>query len=213
MAAISHAAGPEWAYLTALTRSTGTTTDLDSLFFNVIIERAKPDSIIETKVLNLQTLIIKHDQRYGPHDVTRFCFARFRRLTGTGDLDLFFYEGSTKNGVAISDEPAFQRLLLAVHHLGLGAPSSPSEHVSAPPVLKFYARPKPPGKIHRLKAAFLGALRLLGVGFICLILVQVGIGWLVFGAIFIYFLAEEKKTRPVKGYVSIDYWGRGLTGS
>lgn len=111
MAGISHAAGPEWAYLAPLTRSNGSPTDLDTLFVNVNVQRrdAKP----ETKIFSLQTLSTKQGQRYGPHDVLRFSFARLRELTGSGDLDLFF-DGGAAPGVAIPDESSFQRLLLAL---------------------------------------------------------------------------------------------------
>lgn len=147
MAGISHAAGPEWAYLAPLTsRSNGSPIELDSLFVNVIVQRkdAKP----ETKILSLQTLSTKQGltARYGPHDVLRYSFARLRELTGSGDLDLFFYEGAALHpgaapGVAITDETSFHRLLLAVHHLGLATPNSAS--IYAPPVLRFFAQPKP----------------------------------------------------------------------
>lgn len=141
MAEISHAAGPEWAYLAPLTRSNASPTDLDSLFVNVTVQRqnAKPD----TKILSLQTLSTKEGLRYGPHDVLRFSFARLRELTGSGDLDLFFYYEGAEPGVAVPDELSFQRLLLAVRHLGLATPKSASERVYAPPVLIFFARPKP----------------------------------------------------------------------
>lgn len=140
MAGISDAAGPEWAYLAQLTRGNGTPTELDTLFLNIIIQKKNEQP--ETKVVSLQTLNAKPGLRYGPHDVLRFSFARLRQLTGIADLDLIFYRGSGP-GVAIPDEPSFQRLLLAVRHLGLPAPGSPTARIYEPPVLRFLARPKP----------------------------------------------------------------------
>lgn len=143
MVGISQAAGPEWAYLAPITGSNGPPTDLDSLFVNVIIQREDVKLKPETKILSLQSLCTKQGLPHGPHDVLRFSFARLRELTGTGNLDLlFFYEGAPP-AVAIPDESSFHRLLLAVHHLGLAAPGSASARVYEPPVLRFYARPKP----------------------------------------------------------------------
>ncbi|KAL1871956.1 hypothetical protein Daus18300_004593 [Diaporthe australafricana] len=145
MAGISHIAGPEWAYLAPRTKSNGSPTELDSLFVNVIVQQdlSKPDT--DTKAFNLQTLITEQGLLYRPHNVTRFSFTRLRELTGSGALDLLFYDGAMP-GVEIPDEPAFQGLLLAVRHLGVPTPQPPSEHVYAPPVLRFFARPKPPPK-------------------------------------------------------------------
>lgn len=140
MAGISDAAGPEWAYLAQLTRGNGIPTDLDTLFLNIIIQ--KKNEPPETKIISLQTLNTKPGLRYGPHDVLRFNFARLRQLTGIAELDLIFYRGSAP-GVPIPDEPSFQRLLLAVRHLGLPAPGSPTARIYEPPVLRFLARPKP----------------------------------------------------------------------
>lgn len=196
MADNSHAAGPEWAYLAPLTRSTGVPTDLDSLFVNVIVERRKPKPKTETKFLNLQTIISKHGHLYGPHDVTRFSFSRFRDLTETWDLDLFFYEGATKDGVAIPDESAFQRLLLAVRHLGLGVPTSPTVRSYAPPVLKFFARPKPPPKLPFYVVALFCVLGALGLSLLFHLLQIFGPGGVVVPLICIYLILGDG---PSKG--------------
>ncbi|KAH8746382.1 hypothetical protein F5883DRAFT_700652 [Diaporthe sp. PMI_573] len=190
MAGVPYAAGPEWSYLALRTRSHGPPTDLDSLFVNVIVQRqlAKPDT--ETKVLNLQTLITKQGLGYGPHDVTRFSFARLRELTRSGDLDLFFYEDAVP-GVAIPDEASFQRLLLAVRHLGLAGPQSPGERIYAPPVLRFFARPKPPPPSNPLVDAILVFLILLGFVVVFILLWDLELGPVVVGLIIIGTLVKQ----------------------
>lgn len=183
MAEISHAAaGPEWAYLASLNRSNGSPTDLDSLFVNVVVQRknAKPD----TKIFSLQTLSTKPGLRYGPHDVLRFSFARLRELTGSGDLDLFFYESGLP-GVAIPDESSFQRLLLAVHHLGLATPESAGERIYAPPVLRFFAQPKPLPKPNSSVVAVVNFLFLLCLVFVITLLWYLGPGPVVLGLLVI----------------------------
>lgn len=190
MAGNSLAAGPEWAYLAPLTTSTGVLTDLDSLLVNVIVERKKPKPKTETKVLNLQTLISRQGNLYGPHDVTRFSFSRFRDLTETWDLDLFFYEGTAKQGVAIPDESAFQRLLLAVRHLGIGAPLSPINRASSPPVMKFFAQPKPPARMHALVAALLLILILFGIAFIFGLIREFGPGPVIVWSLVLLWVAD-----------------------
>ena len=191
MAGIPYAAGPEWEYLALRARSHGPPTDLDSLFVNVIVQRqlAKPDT--ETKVLNLQTLITKQGLRYGPHDVTRFSFARLRELTGCRDLDLFFYEDDVP-GVAIPDEASFQRLLLAVHHLGLAGPQSPGERIYAPPVLRFFAWPKPPPPSNPLVVTILGPLIVLFLVIVFILLWNLELGPVVVGLIIIGTLVKPR---------------------
>lgn len=189
MAGISHAAGPEWAYLAPLTRSNASPTDLDSLFVNVIVQRrdAKPD----TKIFSLQTLSTKDGLRYGPHDVLRFSFARLRELTESGDLDLFFsYEGAAP-GVAIPDESSFQRLLLAVRHLGLATPQSASERVYAPPVLRFFARPKPLPKLNPVLVSLVGLLILLCLYFVIKLCWDLGPGLLFVAFLVIHSLVSK----------------------
>ncbi|KAG8159623.1 hypothetical protein KVR01_010260 [Diaporthe batatas] len=194
MAGMSYA-GPEWEYLAPHTSRHGPPTDLDSLFVNIIIERKVPKSSTEKQVLNLQSLITKNDQVYRPNDVTRFSFPRFRELTRTWDLDLFFYEGVTKHGVAIPDEQAFQRLLLAVRHLGLGAPLSPS----APPVMKFFARPPPPPEMSRLLLALYSFSCIILIGFIWALASNFGAGAVVVLFLVIYGLVEERSKAIKRG--------------
>lgn len=118
MAGVSHAAGPEWAYLAPLTKSHSSPIELESLFVSVTVKRenAKP----YTKVLLLQALGTDQGFFHKPNNTTVYSFSRLRELTASESLEFFFeaHEDAAP-GVAIPDELAFQRLLMALRHLGL----------------------------------------------------------------------------------------------
>lgn len=158
------------------------------MFVNVNVQRrdVKP----ETKIFSLQTLSTKQGQRYGPHDVLRFSFARLRELTGSGDLDLFF-DGGAAPGVAIPNESSFQRLLLAVHHLGLAAPESANDHNYAPHVIRFFAQPKPLPNPSRLVSVEFFLVLILCLVFLIMLLKHLGPVPVVLGLLFIGKLADE----------------------